>query len=76
MSAIQGPTLFVRRNGCGLQCCVMMRIGIRQCERGQEAEFTFDNLPEAEFEEEKDFEKVEHDERSSNILRIIRGADT
>lgn len=36
----QGPTLFVRRNGCGLQCCMMMRIGIRLCERDQEAEFT------------------------------------
>jgi hypothetical protein len=30
----QGPTLFVR------QCCMMMRIGIRLCERDQEPEFT------------------------------------
>ena len=72
----QGPTLFVRRNGCGLQCCMMMRYGIRDCERDQEAEFTFLNLPNAEFEEEKDLEEVEeHDERSSNILRMQRGAD-
>jgi hypothetical protein len=72
----QGPTLFVRRNGCGLQCCMMMRIGIRLCERDQEAEFTFINLPDAEFEKEKDLEEVEeHDERSSNILRMQRGAD-
>ena len=33
VSDTQGPTLFVRRNGCGLQCCMMMRIGIRRCER-------------------------------------------
>ena len=42
----------------------------------RETEFTFINLPDAEFEEEKDLEEVEeHDERSSNILRMQRGAD-
>jgi hypothetical protein len=71
----QGPTLFVRRNGCGLQCCMMMRIGIRLCERDQEAELTFINLPDAEFEEEKDLVEVEHDKRSSNIIRMQRGAE-
>ena len=42
----------------------------------RETKFTFINLPDAEFEEEKDLEEVEeHDERSSNILRMQRGAD-
>ena len=52
-----------------------MRIGIRQCERDQETKFSFINLPDAEFEEEKDLEEVKHDERSSNILTMLRGAD-
>ena len=42
----------------------------------RETKFTFINLPDAEFEEEKDLEEVEeHDERSSNILRMRTGAD-
>ena len=41
----------------------------------RETKFTFINLPDAEFEEEKDLEEVEeHDERSSNI-RMQTGAD-
>jgi hypothetical protein len=54
---------------------MLMRIGIRQCERDQETKFSFINLPDAEFEEEKDLEEVKHDERSSNILTMLRGAD-
>ena len=29
--ATQGPTLYVRRSGCGLPCCMSMRTGIRHC---------------------------------------------
>jgi hypothetical protein len=71
--ATQGPTLYVRRSGCGLPCCMSMRTGIRHCNIYERSEFTFTNLPDAEYEEEKDPEEAVIETRSAEILQVQRG---
>ena len=70
--ATQGPTLYVRRSCCGLPCCMSMRSGIRHCKRDERAEFTFTNLPDAEYEEEKDPQEAVLETRSAGILQMQR----
>ena len=50
-----------------------MRTGIRHCNRDERAEFTFTNLPDAEYEEEKDPEEAVIETRSAGILQMQRG---
>ena len=48
-----------------------VRTGIRHCNRDEIAEFTFTNLPDAEYEEEKDPEEAVLETRSAGIYRSL-----
>ena len=50
-----------------------MSTGIRHCNRDEIAEFTFTNLPVAEYEEEKDPEEAILETRSAGILQMQQG---
>jgi hypothetical protein len=50
-----------------------MRTGIRHCNRDERSEFTFTNLPDAAYEEEKDPEEAVIETRSAGILLMQRG---
>ena len=50
-----------------------VRTGIRHCNRDERAEFTFNNLPDAKYEEEKGPKEAVLETRSAGILQMQRG---